>query len=60
MNFLGITVTIPDSSTIWLFKERLNEEGKLESFWQELQRLLDAKVLAVKEGYNSGCYFHQI
>ena len=50
MHFLGFPETIPDSTTIWLFKERLKEKGKLESIWQELQRQLDAKGLTVKEG----------
>lgn len=50
MNFLGYPETIPDSTTIWLFRERLAEKCKLESVWQELQRQLDAKGLAVKEG----------
>jgi transposase, IS5 family len=50
MNFLGFPEAIPDSTTIWLFRERLKEKGKLDSIWQELQRQLDAKGLVVKEG----------
>jgi transposase, IS5 family len=50
MHFLGFPETIPDSTTIWLFKERLKEKGKLETIWQELQRQLIAKGLTVKEG----------
>jgi IS5 family transposase len=50
MNFLGYPESIPDSTTIWLFRERLIKSGKLESIWQELQRQLDAKGLVVKEG----------
>jgi IS5 family transposase len=50
MKFLGFPETIPDSTTIWLFRERLTEKGKLDSIWQELQRQLDAKGLVVKEG----------
>lgn len=50
MKFLGFPDTIPDSTTIWLFRERLVEKGKLDSIWQELQRQLDAKGLVVKEG----------
>jgi transposase, IS5 family len=50
MKFLGFPETIPDSTTIWLFRERLIEKGKLDSIWQELQRQLDAKGLVVKEG----------
>lgn len=50
MKFLGFPETIPDSTTIWLFRERLIKKGKLESVWQELQRQFNAKGLAVKEG----------
>src|SRR5512137_2056901 len=50
INFLGFPEIIPDSTTIWLFRERLMEKGKIESIWQELQRQLDAKGLVVKEG----------
>ncbi len=50
MNFLGFPETIPDSTTIWLFRERLIEKGKLNTIMEELQRQLDAKGLVVKEG----------
>lgn len=50
MNFLGYPETIPDSTTIWLFRERLAEKGKIDAIMQELQRQLDAKGLVVKEG----------
>jgi IS5 family transposase len=50
MKFLCFPETVPDSTTIWLFRERLTEKGKLESIWQELQRQLDDKGLVVKEG----------
>jgi IS5 family transposase len=50
MNFLGFPETIPDSTTIWLFRERLKEKGELDSIWQELQSQLDTKGLVVKEG----------
>jgi IS5 family transposase len=50
MNFLGYPETIPDSSTIWLFRDRLNEKNSFDAIWQEVQRQLDAKGLTVKEG----------
>jgi IS5 family transposase len=50
MNFLGFPETIPDSTTIWLFRERLTEKGRIDAIWQELQRQLDTKGLVVKEG----------
>jgi transposase, IS5 family len=50
MNFLCFPETIPDSTTIWLFRERLTKEGKIDAIWQELQRQLNSKGLVVKEG----------
>jgi IS5 family transposase len=50
MNFLGFPETIPDSTTIWLFRERRKEKGEINAIWQELQRQLDSKGLVVKEG----------
>jgi IS5 family transposase len=50
INFLGFPETIPDSTTIWLFRERLKEKDKINALWQELQRQLDSKGLVVKEG----------
>jgi IS5 family transposase len=50
MNFLRYLETIPDSSTIWLFRERLKEKNKFDAIWQEVQRQLDAKGLVFKEG----------
>jgi len=50
MNFLGYPASIPDSTTIWLFRERLKEKERFDSIWQEVQRQLDAKGLTVREG----------
>lgn len=50
MNFLGYPETIPDSTTIWLFRERLKETGKIDAIWQELQKQLDEMNLKVKKG----------
>lgn len=50
MSFLGFPDPIPDSRTIWLFKERISETGKNEAIWTELQRQLDAMGLRVKHG----------
>jgi len=50
MRFLDFQDVIPDSTTIWLFRERLKEKGLLDAIWQELQRQMDAKGLTVKEG----------
>lgn len=50
MNFLGYPEAIPDSTTIWLFRERLKETNRFDAIWQEVQRQLEAKGLIVKEG----------
>jgi IS5 family transposase len=50
MRFLDFQDSIPDSTTIWLFRERLKEKDLLDAIWQELQRQMDAKGLTVKEG----------
>jgi IS5 family transposase len=43
--FLGYPDPVPDSTTIWLFQERLAETGKDSEVWAELQRQLDEKGL---------------
>jgi IS5 family transposase len=48
--FLGFPEIIPDRSTVWAFRERLNETGKDQKIWKELQRQIDSKGLKVKEG----------
>ena len=49
-NFLGFPETIPDFSTVWKIRERLNAAGKTDSIWAELQRQLNAKGYIVKKG----------
>lgn len=49
-NFLGFPETLPDYSTIWRLKERMQKDGTLDQIWNELQRQLDAKGLKVKTG----------
>ena len=41
--FLGYPESIPDSTTVWLFRERLAESGGDRLLWAELQRQLDMK-----------------
>jgi IS5 family transposase len=48
--FLGTTEVIPDYSTVWLFRERLKEEDKLEAIWDEFVNQLKAKGYDVKKG----------
>ncbi|GCC11164.1 hypothetical protein IPdc08_01213 [archaeon] len=49
-NFLGFPETIPDYSTVWYFRARLEETGNDKKIWKELQRRLDEKGLKVKKG----------
>jgi IS5 family transposase len=48
--FLDTTEVIPDSTTIWKFKERLANNGNDVEIWNDLQRQLDAMNLKVKKG----------
>ena len=48
--FLGTTEVIPDYTTVWLFRERLIECGKLEAIWEEFVNQLRAKGYDVKKG----------
>ncbi len=47
MSFLGFPDKLPDSSTIWLFKERMAENETDKLVWAELQRQMDAMGLQV-------------
>jgi len=48
--FLGTTEVVPDSTTIWKFRERLAETGTDKKVWAEMQRQLDAMNLKVQKG----------
>ena len=48
--FLGFPKRIPKRSTVWAFREQLNDTGKDERIWEELKRQNDFKGLKVKEG----------
>ncbi len=48
--FLGTTEIVPDSTTIWKFRERLAQSGMDKEVWAEMQRQLDAMNLKVKKG----------
>lgn len=49
-HFLGYPATIPDRSTIWLFRERLAQTGKDVVIWEEFQRQLEIRGLTIKRG----------
>jgi IS5 family transposase len=48
--FLGYPEEIPDSTTVWLFRDGLAQTGKDREIWEELQRQLDGKGLRVRKG----------
>lgn len=48
--FLGFPERVPDSTTAWLFRERLAETGRDRELWAELQRQLDEKGFKVRKG----------
>ena len=46
--FLGATEVVPDSATIWKFRERLANSRADKEIWDEPQKQLDAMKLEVK------------
>ena len=57
--FLDTTKVIPDSTTIWKFKEHLANSGKDIKIWNDLQRQLRHHESESQEGYHPGCHFHR-
>lgn len=49
-NFLGFPESIPDFSTIWKARDRLQRGGVEPKIWQELQRQMDQKGYTIKKG----------
>ena len=49
-NFLGFTDKIPDYTTIWTLKERMQKNRTIDKIWNELQKQLVEKGLKVKSG----------
>jgi IS5 family transposase len=49
-NFLGFPDKVPDYTTIWTLKERMQQNNTLGKIWTELQQQLDEKGLTVKKG----------
>jgi len=49
-HFLGYPETIPDRSTVWLFRERLATTGKDTVIWDEFQRQLEVQGLTIRRG----------
>jgi IS5 family transposase len=50
-HFIGTSLQIPDFSTLWRFRERLNRSGKWRGVWKELQSQLEEKGLKLKKGH---------
>ena len=48
--FLGFPKTIPDYSTVWRFREALQEEDLLDKVWSELQKQIDERNIKVEKG----------
>lgn len=48
--FLGTTEVIPDYSTVWLFRERLIQNDKLDAIWEEFLNQIRAKGYDIKTG----------
>jgi len=49
-HFLGFPDTIPDRSTIWLFRERLINSNCLDLIWEELQHQIDKLGFGIHRG----------
>ena len=49
-NFLGFPEKIPDFSTIWRIRDRLETDGVDTLIWAELQHQLDSKGFKVEKG----------
>lgn len=50
MNFLGYPDSVPDSSTIWLFRERLSSTGKDKRIWHMIWEQFESSGITVKKG----------
>ena len=48
--FLDFPKTVPDYSTVWRFREELQEDDKIDKLWEELQRQIDEKNIKVEKG----------
>jgi IS5 family transposase len=49
-NFLHYPETIPDSRTIWLFRERLSSTGKDKIIWNAIWKQLEDHGISIKAG----------
>ncbi len=49
-HFIGFPDTIPDSRTIWLFRERLSSTGKDKIMWNEIWKQFEDHGISIKSG----------
>ncbi|EQD57419.1 transposase IS4 family protein, partial [mine drainage metagenome] len=49
-NFLHYPETVPDSRTIWLFRERLSNTGTDKKIWKHIWKQLEDKGIMIKTG----------
>lgn len=52
MRFLGLAIsdTVPDSKTIWLFREQLNQEGLVKTLFEQFDEFLRQNGFAAQKG----------
>ncbi|MEM4090109.1 MAG: transposase [Thermoplasmatales archaeon] len=50
VNFIYYPDLLPDSKTIWFFRERLSKTGRDSIIWKELQRQPDSKGIKIRKG----------
>ncbi len=50
MHFLGFPDIIPDSRTVWFFRERLSSTGKDKMIWKSIWEQFDKKGITIKKG----------
>ena len=48
MHFLGFPDTMPDSRTIWLFRERLSTTGKGKIMWRQIWKQFEDRGITIK------------
>src|SRR3989338_1005934 len=49
-NFLGFPEQVPDFTTIWKIRDRLQKDGAEIQIWAEVQRQLDDKGYTIQKG----------
>lgn len=57
--FLDYPETVPDYSTVWRFREELQNEGIIDAFWSELNRQIESKGFDVEKGHIQDARFVQ-